>query len=604
MHQVVTLDDTLVDAANSVIYHISNEGIKAGRSVIKESTSGREIVGDPYNVKTVVNSYGRAAATISNGLLYFNNSEDNRIYRKLIPEGETVLVSPDSNNFRFAHICIHPRYSELIVCIMEDHSCKPEAVTSLACINTETQTLTTLVSGSDFYVNPAFSLDGSKLAWIQWDYPNMQWHGAQLFAQKSTFIAGTPNTDAVFQAHWLPNIEQNSSTLLFTWDKDGLCEPWLWSSEAAEARPVLRRPHSIEGDFGLPVWWLDDSYFAFLQDGICICTTITRGVCALNILNLYTGVLQPIPNPFVTIFRLRRVTDSSVVFIATTAKTDAQIIHANFDESRWTEPTLDVLFSVDPSPLDEAYVSHGTSITVKKTNGQLTYANFYPPKHPDYIPLATETPPCILSLHSGPTYYSSLGFTWYRQYYTSRGFAWLDVEYSGSSGFGKEYRKLLDGRYGIIDVEDIVELADYVGSFGFFDRQRIALRSSSGGTLPELQTFTMHPTAFAAAAAHFPVADPAKLVPGPDKFSRHYIGRLMGGTPEEIPEAYKERSPVLHANKIKRPLQAELIVQAVKDSGGKVYFTTFQAIDSAAFKILYDVELAFFRETLVDAFSL
>lgn len=358
----------------------------------------------------------------------------------------------DTRDFRFAHICIHPRYPELIVSIMEDHSkgIPNEAITSLVCIDTRMQTVTTLVTGADFYINPIFNSDGSKLAWIQWSYPSMQWHGSELFVAnvrtatetggsqlltlyEVTKIAGEPGQNSVFQAHWLPAVGAENARLLFTWDKDTLCEPWIWTGSSrseTNLAPVLPRSHPVMVDFSLPVWWLDDSFFAVLTEDLCICTTVLRGVCMLNVMALSAKMLLPIKTEYVTISRLRRVNSCSVVFIATTATTDAEIVRATFDSSRWTEPEFKVLSSVHSDPLDESFISCGNAIEITKSNGEVTYANFYSPKHPEYIPLLHERPPCILSLHSGPTYHCSLAFTWYRQFYTTRGFAWYGFHLS------------------------------------------------------------------------------------------------------------------------------------------------------------------------------
>ena len=349
----------------------------------------------------------------------------------------------DSRDYYFAEIRIHPQHLELLVCIMEDQSCgfPSEAPTSLVCIDTHTWVMTTVVSGADFYINPILSVDGTKLAWIQWNHPHMQWHASQLFladisiqqkpdagvlslhVTNTKLIAGDPGSNAVFQAHWL-SLPSGPSKLLFTWDKGEQCEPWIWSQHDLALHYLLPRPHHIAGDFSLPVWWLDDSYFAVLSDEICICTVISRGICSLNVLHLKTGYISPILSVYVTISRLRRVDATTVVFVGTTPERDAEIIRATFNHSSWEYPIFESLASADPNPLDPAYVSSGAAFTINKLNGQLTYANFYLPRHPDYIPLANEKPPCILSLHSGPTYHSTLSFTWYRQYYTTRGFAW------------------------------------------------------------------------------------------------------------------------------------------------------------------------------------
>ncbi|KAF8974306.1 Alpha/Beta hydrolase protein [Flammula alnicola] len=628
--QVTAIEDVVVDSVTSIIYHIENRPSEGNRSVLVESIAKLEVVEDSFDVKTLVNNYGRAAATVRDGRLYFNNAKDHRVYRQSLPSKNAIPITPENQPFRFAFFVPHPVYTHLVFTIMENHTVPTPTgiVTTLGYIDARSATVHTLASGSDFYINPRVNSTGTKLAWMEWKHPHMQWQGAQLFVADISInddgtlsignhqlIAGEPGLNAVFQYAWGP--PHFDSDIVLAWDKTPFCEPWIYRSGAQGERrlqALFGQPNSIQSDFADPVWWLDDSYFIFFDNSaLAVWVTVKEGRSNLNFLNLANGQLEHIKSPYIEISRLRRVDASTVVFIGTTALRSASLIRMTIDR-RWASlaPSFEVLFAPKEPSIERSMIPTPTSYKIPKRNGQFTYAHFYPPSNPNYIPLENEKPPCLLSLHSGPTIRTQVGFQWHRPFYTSRGFAWLDVDYSGSTGYGKDYRHRLEGQYGIIDVEDILAAAEYLSLLNIFDRSRVCLRTSSGGSFPALQTFTIHPDCFSAAATHFIIADLAAAARDTDKLTSHYLFSLMGGTPEEIPEIYRARNPVLHADRITRPIlithyrtsptfnQAEKMVNAILRKGGRVQYAYFDAMPtSAMFKLMFDEELSFFEDVLV-----
>ncbi|KAF8192552.1 Alpha/Beta hydrolase protein [Pholiota molesta] len=579
---VTSIEDIVVDPVTLKLYHIENRPSEGGRSVLVDSIYRRDVVDERFDVRTFVNSYGGGAATISNGLLYFNNAKDHRVYRQSLPSRNAIPITPALEPFRFAFFIRHPTNTNIIFTVKEDHSNPTPSgiVTTLAYIDARSATVHTLVSGADFYINPTVNGPGTKLAWLEWNHPHMQWKGSQLYVadisfnsngavylSNRTLIAGDPGENAVFQFSWCP--PYYDSDMVLVWDKTAFCEPWIYSPSGRgtqRIQAVFGQPNSIQSDFAEPRWWLDDSSFVFIDNAdSTLWATVKEGRSVLNFLPLKSGDLQPIPlNPYLEISRVRRIDNDTIVFIGTTATKSASLIRMTLDR-QWSSPAP-------------------------------TYDN--------------EKPPCLVSLHSGPTIRTEVGFQWLRVYFTSRGFAWLDVDYCGSTGYGKEYRNRLEGKYGVADVEDVLAATEYISLNNVFDRRRIALRTTAGGSFPALQVLTTNSDFFVAAATHFMVADLGAAAQDlTDKPSRFYLSTLMGGTPEEVPEVYRARNPVIHANRIKLPLlvthyrtgstsdQAKEIVDTISRMGGQIDYLFYDPSLSrtAVFAQMFERELRFFQ---------
>ncbi|KAF9482435.1 alpha/beta-hydrolase [Pholiota conissans] len=577
---------------------------------------------------TLVNSYGRAAATIRSGLLYFNNVKDHRVYRQSLPSRNAIPITPAREPHRFAFFIRHPTNTNIIFTVKEDHTIPSPSgiITTLAYIDARSATVHTLASGADFYINPTVNGPGTKLAWLEWNHPHMQWKGSQLYVAdilfhndgsvqlaNRTLIAGDPGQNAVYQFAWCP--PNYDSDMVLAWDKTDFCEPWIYSPRGhgtQRIQAVFGQPNSLESDFADPTWWLDDSSFVFIDNAdSTLWATVKEGVSVLNFLPLRSGDLQPIPSPYVEISRVRRIDNDTIVFIGTTPIQSASLIRMTLDR-QWTSPapTYEVLFAPPEATVDKSYIPSPKSFKIPKRNGLFTYAHFYPPTNPLYAPLDDEKPPCLVSLHSGPTLRTQVGFQWLRTFFTSRGFAWLDIDYCGSTGYGKEYRNRLEGNYGVADVEDVIAATEYLSLINIFDGHRVALRTIAGGSFPALQVLTTHSQFFIAAATHFMVADLASAARDiTDKPTRYYLSTLMGGTPEEVPEVYRARNPVIHADRITLPLlvthyrnaatfeQAQRIVETISRMGGEIDYLFFDPSlpRSAMFAQIFERELRFFQ---------
>ncbi|KAJ7262717.1 alpha/beta-hydrolase [Mycena haematopus] len=598
----VKLTDVVVDRVTTTTYHVESRPSESGRCVLVESHSGRDLVGKQWNVRTGVIEYGGAPAIVHAGVAYFSHFTDGRVYAVGVEEGsEPRAVTPESKVLRFANFDVHPKYSHLLVSVLEDHSdsSSPTSVINTLCIiNTKSQSLTPLVSGADFYASPKFSPDGTRIVWQQWFLPDMPWQGAeilvadvsvekdQLEIKNTVHIAGQKTTHSVSYPAWATN-----STLIFTSDKSGYQNPWKYQFEA---NPVFSEP--LNQDFGEPAWVLDRSPFAILEDGKrALFSAFHDGRSVLYVVDIANGTRQSVDNPYVGIQSMQCAGASKVVFIGERVDAAPELVICTVN------PDSSALFSAVSKPsagpgLPSGMISVAQPMTLKAApDGRPIHILYYPPTNPEYSGRSVpgEKPPCVLYAHGGPTSFTGQALDMMTQYYTSRGWAWLNVNFGGSSGYGRAYIERLTGKWGIVDIEDCIQAAKIISHapYDLVDPKRIVIRGGSSGGFTALGAVSMGSdlTTFAAATSCYGISDLRLLMDDTHKFESGYGHRLMGGTNAEIPEVYKERSPVTHADSIVSPLlilqgdidrvvpkeQAEAIFESIQRRGGVVEYKLY-----------------------------
>lgn len=622
------LIELFVDPITSTIYHIEGRPLEGGRNVIVKTEDARDVIGREFNARTGVQEYGGGAAVAHNGVVYFSNFSDNRVY-KVTDGQQPTPVTPDNTNHRFAKIDVHPVHNHLLVAIMEDHTkpAPPDVVTTLCVINTQTRTVTTLVSGADFYAFPYFSPDGTRLAWQQWSHPDMPWEGAEIYvaavsadAQRLsvhdlTYVAGKKIDISASYPCWA-----SSELLLFASDVSGYQNPWKYDVTAGRAAPVL--PEPVAHDFAEPAHSLGIEYGTALDAGAtkALYAALRDGRSVLYVVTLKSGALEELACPYVGISAVKRVTEESVVFLADRADAAGGIVVCTLTD--YKKPAYVTLGAKADAaaPFPHSLISEAQSIELKVgPDGEPLHVLYLPPKNPEYTAPEGEKPPCIVNAHGGPTGRASLALSWEKQYFTSRGWVWLDVNYGGSSGYGRRYIERLAGKWGIVDVDDCVHAMQQLAAapYSLIDSQRSVIRGGSAGGYTTLVTVCSYPDTFAAATSLFGIADLRGLAEDTHKFESHYMEKLMGGTIEEIPEVYKDRSPMFHADKIKSPLlvlqgaidavvppqQAQVIVDAIKKRGGRVEYTIFEGEGhgwrkAETIKVALEQELHFYEDVL------
>ncbi|KIJ66714.1 hypothetical protein HYDPIDRAFT_149611 [Hydnomerulius pinastri MD-312] len=596
-------DDVFVDSIKGTIYHIERRSEDEGRYVIVDTLTEQDVIPSPFSARSGVEEYGGAAAVAYGGTVYFSNFRDNRVYA-VKPLAGTLPqpVTPENANYRYANFSVHPVRNDLLVSILEDHTIDtPQTViTTLCVINTTHGAVFPLANGADFYAAPVFNPSGTKVAWQQWYHPDMPWEGSLLYVadvllQADTFlvlnakhIAGEQITTAVSYPLW-----SSDTTLVFTSDKSGFQNPYIYSTDTREAVAALRSP--VAEDFGSPAWTLGNYPYAILDDPnggrgrYAAFTAFRDGRNILYILNLSepSTPVQIQDFPFSVAEHVRKTGENSIVF--TGSKTDAPggIFLCTFQAS--FAPTYRPLKSSasESATGNEDYISPPQPITLLRA-GKPLYVVYYAPKNPKYSgsSIPEEKPPCIVGVHGGPTSMEAQVLNWTKMYYTSRGYAWLDVNYGGSSGYGREYILRLAKNWAVVDVQDCQDAPKMLAAaeYSLIDGDRVAIRGGSAGGFTTLAALSIPEDVsyFKAGTSMYGISDLVSLAQFTHKFELKYMDKLLGGSPQEVPEVYAARSPVNHAERIVTPLlvlqgaddkvvppeQSEKIVQTIKDHGG------------------------------------
>ncbi len=527
-------------------YWIEGRPTEKGRSVIvKRTPDGKtlDLVPAPYNARTRVHEYGGGDYAVSDGVIYFSNFSDQRVYC-LAPSDEPRPITPESA-YRYADYSVDKTRKRLI-CVREDHSAAAgEAVNTLVSLNMAEHPDggRVLVAGNDFYSSPSISPDGSRLAWLTWNHSNMPWDGTELWVAefnadgtlgKSVQIAGGPG-ESIFQPQWSP-----AGTLHFISDRTGWWNLYRLRNGQVEAL------YPKEAEFGLPQWVFGLSTYGFAAPDQLICWYTENCNTYLARLDTTTGDLKPFQLPYSSISGIQ-VTAERVVFAGASATLPASIVQFDLATGQ-----TDLLAVASRSIVDSAYFSIPESIEFPTENGLTAFAFYYAPCNPDFVAPGGERPPLLVKSHGGPTAATSDSFDLTIQYWTSRGFAVLDVNYGGSTGYGRAYRERLKGYWGSVDVDDCVNGAQYLVDRGLVDGNRLAIDGGSAGGYTTLSALTFRDT-FKVGASYYGVSDLEALATDTHKFESHYLNGIVGPYPERV-ELYHQRSPIYNAERLARPV--------------------------------------------------
>ncbi|BAY61104.1 peptidase S9 prolyl oligopeptidase [Calothrix brevissima NIES-22] len=550
-----------------------------GRNVIVRLKDGEvsDVTPAGYNVRTRVHEYGGASFLVVNGTVYFVNFADQRFYRQFADSAPQAITPEVAKRYADA-IFDHQR--QRIICVCEDHSVAgQEAVNTVVSIGlTADSTPQQLVAGKDFYAAPRLSPDGSRLAWLSWNHPNMPWDSTELwvaevqadgFLGKAEKIAGGIE-ESIFQPQWSPD-----GTLYFISDRTGWWNLYHWQDNRVEALT------EITAEFGKPLWVLGMRTYDFESSDRIICTYTQEGIWHLASLNTKTKQLEPLPNTDTEISSLH-ATPGKVIFIGGSPTEQTAIVQLDLASKQ-----LEVLRRASDVQIAAGYLSLPQAIAYPTSDGKTAYALFYPPQNQDYTAPVGEKPPLIVNSHGGPTAAAGTSLDLSIQYWTSRGIAVLDVNYGGSTGYGREYRQRLDGQWGIVDVDDCVDGARYLVEKGAVDGNRLAISGGSAGGYTTLCALTFRDT-FKAGASHYGVSDLEALARDTHKFESRYLDRLIGKYPEQQ-QIYQERSPINFTERLASPViffqgledqvvppnQTEAMVTALRVKGVPVAYLPF-----------------------------
>ncbi|MEX6779551.1 prolyl oligopeptidase family serine peptidase [Limnospira fusiformis] len=568
------------------IYWIEGRPSEGGRNVIVRLTpKGDRIDCTPaaFNARTRVHEYGGGSYTVSEGTVYFSNFADGRIYRQAIASvAQPTEIVPEpitpEGNFRYADLLIDTRRGRLI-CVREDHSQPGEPVNTLISLNLNNpEDIQILATGADFYASPNLSQDGSRLCWICWYHPNMPWDGTELWVAEVTEngtldqqqrVAGGVQ-ESIFQPQWSPD-----GTLYFVSDRANWWN--LYRVRDQKIEPLFPLP----AEFGLPQWVFGMSTFGFISQRRLCCAYTQNGIWSLATLDPETQQLRSFDVSYTYISSVK-VHNNSILMLASSATEPTALVQLDLNAGE-----MNVVRSSTEIDLDPGYLSVPEPIEFPTENGQSAYGFFYPPQNKDYVAPETEKPPLLVKSHGGPTAATSSSLNLKIQYWTSRGFAVLDVNYGGSTGYGREYRQRLQGNWGIVDVADCVNGAKFLAAQGLVDGDRMAIAGGSAGGYTTLCALTFHDV-FKAGASYYGVSDLEALATDTHKFESRYLDGLIAPYPEGR-DLYIARSPIHHSDRLNCPIiffqglqdkvvppnQAEKMVQVLQAKGLTVEYVTF-----------------------------
>ena len=589
----ITLDAVFADAIGisaisprgDAVYWLESRVNEAGRSVlVRRDGDGtvRDVSAAPMSLRSRVHEYGGGAYVIGEGVVYFSNDEDQGLYALPLKDGAVPTPLVTTPGLRFADLIVDAPRRRLIA-VREDHRrADAEAVNTLVAIALDApHEQTVLQSGWDFYSSPRTSADGRYLAWLSWNHPNMPWDGTTLWqapidadgrVSSARRIAGGEQ-ESVFQPEFAPDGE-----LVFVSDRSGWWNLYGWRDGADAVRPL----YPLDAEFGAPQWVFGVSLYGFDRQGRIICALRRRGDSQLAVLDPARGTLREIATPFRDIQDLRVAADGRVLFVGGSPTQTPALVRVDVATG-----VTDVLRRSSALQIDAADISVPQAIEFPTTGGRTAHAFYYAPRNRRYRLPDGVAPPLRVLSHGGPTSATTATLNPAVQYWTSRGFAIVDVNYGGSSGYGRDYRRRLNGQWGVVDVDDAVNAARYLVERGLADGQRLAIKGGSAGGYTTLAALTFRDT-FKAGASYYGIGDLETLARDTHKFESRYMDSLVGPYPR-MQALYRERSPVRHTDRLSTPLilfqglldkvvppnQSQAMFDAVRAKGLPVAYVSF-----------------------------
>jgi dipeptidyl aminopeptidase/acylaminoacyl peptidase len=563
------------------VYWVEMRPAEGGRYVVvRRSSDGdaADVTPPAFNVRSRVNEYGGGAFVVADSTVYFSNYTDQRLYRQ-DRGSEPRPITPEAG-LRYADGVIDNQRRKMI-CVREDHTdAGHEPVNTLISLDLDKGGPGQVcASGNDFYASPRLSPDGARLAWLTWNHPNMPWDGTELWVseirkdgslgQKEHVAGGIE--ECIFQPEWSPD-----GTLYFVSDRTGWWNLYCWRDRRIE--PLCQ----MEAEFGLPQWVFGMSTYAIESAGRIICAYSEQGIWHLASLDTVTCALELIETLYSSIGFLQAL-PGRVVFLGASPTEPTSVVQLDLATGK-----LSVLRRSSDVAIDPGSLSKPLAIQFPTEHGLTAHGFFYAPKNADCVAPSEEQPPLIVISHGGPTAATSGTLNLMIQYWTSRGIAVLDVNYGGSTGYGRAYRQRLEGQWGIVDVDDCVNGTRYLVERGEVDAERLAIRGGSAGGYTTLCALTFREV-FKAGASYCGVSELEALAKDTHKFESRYLDRLIGPYPEAR-GLYWERSPINFVqnlscpviffqgleDKIVPPNQAQMMVDALRAKGVPVAYVPFE----------------------------
>ncbi len=562
------------------IYWVDVRAQESGRYVIMRRTSNGEIqdITPPgFNSRNAVHEYGGGSYAVRNGIVYFTNWDDQRIYVQCPGEAPPQPLTPEpdiSRGLRYADLSVTDD-GRFILCVRESHTDEgSEAANELVAVDTSSGVVKTIAAGRDFYCAPRACSVHDGIAWTEWNHPNMPWDGNHLMSGSfqtadgasvatSSQLAGGID-ESIVQPAWSPD-----GLLHFVSDRTGWWNIYIWRD--GETINLLEE----NAEAGRPDWNFGFASYDFLADGEIALGKGGATSGSFAIINPDSGDVYSIIVPYSEISYVTADADrQSLIFIGASPTREPEIVQLDIDRQ-----TCETIYSPSTAKVDTGYLSVPQPIVFPTTDDGEAHAWYYQPSNADFAGPDDELPPLIVICHGGPTSVSGTGLDLSTHFWTSRGFGVVDVNYRGSSGYGKAYRDALKGNWGVYDIDDCVAAAKHLINLGLVDGNRTIIRGGSAGGYTTINALTFRDF-FAAGAALYGIADLMVFIGDTHKFESRYLDSLVGPYPEQK-QRYYDRSAINFMDRLSTPMiilqgledeivppsQAEIMVQALAGKG-------------------------------------
>lgn len=539
------------------LYWLESRPSEKGRSALVRlvaNSQPQDVLPAPHSVRTRANEYGGGAYLAVDGNIFMVLDIDQRVYRLDSNNNEPLALSP-IGEYRYADFCFDKTRNRLL-CVREDHTDKSQEprCTLVALAPDGSARVDVLVSGADFYSNPRLSPDGSQLTWLSWNHPQMPWDGTECYVaqldatgaiQHSLLVAGGV-TESIVQPEW-----SLTGELVFVSDRNNWWNLYRWNPSRNQTQILFE----LTAEFARPRWVFGMSSFGFLNAKTLLCSYTQEGEWHLATLNLNTQVFTTIATDLTDIASLCCQHEQAVLLGANPISNNAL-----YGYNPAQSPELIPVIKHATLAVSSDYLSQPQAISFATHDHETAHGFYYSPHNPDFYAPDHTLPPLLVMCHGGPTAATESSLNMKIQYWTSRGFAVLDINYRGSTGYGREYRDRLNNNWGITDVIDVCSGADYAIQQGWVDAKKIAIRGSSAGGYTVLAALTFSDT-FKAGASLYGIGDLEALVQDTHKFEARYLDGLVGLYPQQQ-SRYRERSPIYHTKKLNCPV---IFLQGLED---------------------------------------
>jgi dipeptidyl aminopeptidase/acylaminoacyl peptidase len=526
---------------------------EAGRIVVcRRAADGAisDVTPPGFNARSRVHEYGGGHFAVAGGTVWFTNFADQRLYRQ--DGGAALRALTPAADVRHADMVVDDRRG-LLYAVREDHTTgASEAVNSIVALDSNGEGGSfTVAAGNDFYSSPKLSPDGSRLAWTTWNHPNMPWDGSELWAGEldrdghvtaSRKIAGGDG-ESVLQPEWSP-----AGELYFISDRTNWWN--LYRARGEGDAPVCQKA----AEFGAPQWVFGMRFYAFAGPGEIVCLYSEPGGTKLGRIDVAAGTMQQVELLYTGLTNVQTNGRAAALF-ASSATLAERVLTIDLDTGR-----QEVVKVSNPAHIDSANLGLPKAIEFPTEGGLTAHALYYPPKNQNFVGPSDEKPPLMVRCHGGPTGSAGPTYTFEYHYWTSRGFAIVDVNYGGSSGYGRAYRTRLNGNWGVVDVDDCINAARYLVAQGLADADRVSITGGSAGGFTVLLSLTKRDF-YNAGASHFGIGDLELFIKETHKFESRYVETLVGPYPERA-DLYRDRSAVYFSDNLKCPV---ILFQGLED---------------------------------------